>query len=224
VSGHIVFLDTETTGLGPDHEVWEIAFVEHKLGDEYDTAVEFQIWPDLRYADPTGLRISRFYERNQLFDENGNLRRGVMRFAEFAGTKIREQQEWTPIDPAKIAHIVASRLAGAHVIGAVPNFDDRMLDKFLRQHGEAPSWHYHLVDIESMALGYLAANGMRIDPPYNSDELADLIGVPALEDGERHTALGDALWVRAWWGTMRKDALRQPSQTAAGPFLEARVS
>lgn len=70
-------------------------------------------------------------------------------------------------------------------------------------HGQKLSCHYHLVDVENLAAGYLAAQ-CRLQkawltlplPPWNSDALSTAIGVD-LAIFDRHTALGDARWSRA---------------------------
>jgi len=95
----------------------------------------------------------------------------------------------------------------------------RGLWKLLRDNGECPCWHYHIIDVEALAAGWVAAavsgtanDGTRgthrverpdgtvnnIDgrPPWNSNDLSLAVGVnPA--DFERHTALGDARWAKA---------------------------
>jgi hypothetical protein len=66
-------------------------------------------------------------------------------------------------------------------------------------------WHYHLIDVEALAAGWLAA-GIDPDdppaptqdscqPPWNSNELSLAVGVDP-EQYDRHTALGDARWAR----------------------------
>ncbi len=91
---------------------------------------------------------------------------------------------------------------GVHLVGAVPNFDADVLGTRMRANGICPAWHYHLVDVEALAAGYLAsmAAGLaNIDPlqlPWNSDALSAALGI-AVSDEDRHTALGDARWARA---------------------------
>lgn len=205
----LIFLDTETTGLDPKrHEVWEIAYVEHGMGNSYDAGFEFQVWPDLTLADPNGLRVSKFYDRERMSQDDGQVAPALMRYTEWSDKDAAEHQDWTPTTPEHIASLLAHVFDGAHIIGACPWFDDAMISKFLRRWGQAATWHYHLIDVEAMAVGYLARAGTLIDPPYRSDELASLIGIPPIEERLRHTALGDALWVRSWWNAMRKDAKR----------------
>ncbi len=67
---NIAAVDTETTGLDPSrHDVWEIAIIRPDLPlgsttGPYDLKRSTLIHtpPDLSKADPTSLRINRFYE------------------------------------------------------------------------------------------------------------------------------------------------------------------
>jgi len=96
---------------------------------------------------------------------------------------------------------------GAHLVGAVPNFDADVLSARMRANGICPSWHYHLVDVEALAAGYLAhlSRTLRVKvgdieitgrPPWKSDDLSAALGIK-VSDEDRHTALGDAKWARA---------------------------
>lgn len=200
----IAFLDTETTGLDHErHEVWEIGLITRD-GD-VDAEYLWQLWPDLTLADPTGLRISRFYEREQL-TRNGDAAAIEYESIPAAGFEVGQ---WQPSYPKLVAAKLARLLDGRTIIGAVPSFDANFLTTFLRSEGEAATWHYHLVDVENVAVGYLLANahedghGKSLLPPYDSDELAKMCGVSPPSGEDRHTALGDAKWVKRWWDQMR---------------------
>jgi hypothetical protein len=192
----IVFLDTETTGVHPEREVWEIAMVKRSPGKgERETVI--QVNPvDLSKADPFALKINGFYDRYFSLD-NVNVP---------PGTQI--------LTPASAAAVVENWTRGAHVVGAVPNFDTESLDKLLRQQAKLlPGWHYHLIDVETLAVGYLQAmnqlgvsyknsdlgyssswNYVDMPLPWKSDELSKAIGVEPPTDEERHTAMGDVRW------------------------------
>ena len=79
---------------------------------------------------------------------------------------------------------------GAILVGAVPNFDTEVLGTRMRANGILPSWHYHLVDVET-----LAAGAKKLTPPWSFDAVLELYGL-SYDEAERHTALGDARMAR----------------------------
>jgi hypothetical protein len=96
----------------------------------------------------------------------------------------------------------------AHLVGAVPNFDADVLDRRMREHGILPSWHYHLVDVETLAVGWLArrSDRGRVNDiptlPWDSEAVSRALNVEPPADNERHTAMGDAKWVRAMYDSI----------------------
>lgn len=177
----LAFVDTETTGLDPDrHEVWELALILRRP-DRTETEYVWQLPVDLGRAEAKALEIGRFYGRQNLGG---------------------------PDDPWDVARRFAELTAGAHLVGAVPSFDDAFLKRFLRAHGACPGWHYHLVDVEALAIGWLAgryhehvAEGVEApllppSPPWNSGDLTDCLGL-VIDESTKHTALGDARWAKA---------------------------
>jgi hypothetical protein len=170
-------LDTETDGVHPGRKPWEIAIVRREP-DGTETEWQAFVEIDLSTADPFGLRVGRFYDRHPF----GKALSAPLGDATLAG-------------PTTSAYDAAFRVArmthGAHIVGAVPNFDTETLDPLLREHGLLPAWHYHLIDIESMAVGFLAGKGQPVRPPWKSDELVEALGVRDSTPEERHTAMGD---------------------------------
>ena len=168
----VVFVDIESTGLDPDtHEIWEIAIIE-----EDGTEHEWRLPPKRLYdADPGALRITGYYDR----------------IAAAGGHTVFFSTE----NAKHIAWEVARLTSGKHLVGAVPSFDANFLQRFLKNEGYTHAWHYHLVCVENLVAGRLG-----IQPPWDSTELAELMGVPRL-DG-KHTALGDARWAKAMYDTV----------------------
>jgi DNA polymerase III epsilon subunit-like protein len=202
----LAFLDTETTGLDPNwHEVWEVGLILRQFEDVQgkgwravntcDTEHLWQLPVDLGRAEPIALTIGNFYERRGL-DANG-----------MKNIQPPELGKWAR-DFARLTH-------GAHLVGAVPSFDDAFLKRLLKANGACAGWHYHLVDVEALAAGFARGRGRGMAiagdvtrfpgavaayenaaPPWTSDDLSKAVGVdPGQFD--RHTALGDARWARA---------------------------
>ena len=187
----LIALDTETTGLDPDTErVFEVAAVDLTDGTEHVWRFE----PPSHVIEamhPKAVEVNRYHERTAapgwLWDDIGGL--------------------------VDLAHL----LTGAHLLGAVPDFDTRHLTATYQRFGlPVPRWHYHLIDVEAMAVGWLSAHHQSlIDQskiaadapfgfalPWHSDELSRACGVEPPTEEERHTALGDARWVARWYRTL----------------------
>jgi hypothetical protein len=201
----IVFLDTETTGLDERVEdVFEVAIIGRHAEHE------FRIRPRRAVVErmhPKAAEVNRYVER----------------------TAPRTGWLWDDTDTA--LDRMRGLLEGVHICGAVPDFDARHLTALYRRFGqEPPRWHYHLIDIEAMAVGYIHGhNGPRckacghrtgdhgvhgcaeddeaamggcecpwtgLSLPWDSDDLSRACGVQPPAEEDRHTALGDARWVK----------------------------
>lgn len=168
----LAFVDLETTGLDPEvHEPWEVALKTFVLDpeagtlDRRDTYTAFPVH-SLATASSDALRLTSYYDRVR-----------------------RDDTVFTATE--EVAHEVAVRTAGHHLVGAVPSFDAAFLNRMLRDNGLAPAWHYHLMDVEAIAVG---ATGWR--GPWKSDDLSKRLGVDP-ERFPRHTAMGDVDWAVA---------------------------
>jgi oligoribonuclease (3'-5' exoribonuclease) len=179
----LAFIDTETTGLDPDlHEIWEVALILRDDGHHLDREYTWQLPVDLGKADPMALKIGRFHERRVAWDETADLEPFAEQFAELT--------------------------RGAHLVGNVISFDEERLRRLLRRMGQCPMWHYHLVDVEAMAAGWIGRIAYKDDiedaawgyvtqpgPPWDSKMLSLAVGIDP-ESYEKHTARGDARWAR----------------------------
>jgi len=185
----LVFLDTETTSLQPWRQPWEIAMI--RRDDTGQRELSFFVSPiDLKMADPASLKFSRFYERHPEFD---GPKARYIRDEEDIEENLNETLRTDRFSAARLIH---RWTRGAHIIGAVPNFDTDMLHGVLLDEKLTPAWHYHLIDVETLAVGYLEGiqEGGSWAPPWESDDLSRCCGVEPPSDEERHTALGDARW------------------------------
>jgi len=187
----ICFVDTETDGVHPARKPWEIAIIRRDPdGTEATWAAFVEI--DLSTADPFGLRVGRFYDRHPL-----GRWLSATPTAGAGGPRWPLAELGDVVSRAAAARTIAQWTHGAHLVGNVPNFDAEVFDGLLRAHGLAPAWHYHLIDCESLAVGYLAAQGHPAPPPWSSEYLSEAVGVPVAPEEDRHTALGDARWAMA---------------------------
>jgi hypothetical protein len=179
----LAFLDTETTGVHPERRVWEIAIIRREPeGTEHELLLQIEN-VDLSQADPRGLAISRYFERHFDFNAASSMPCDV-------------------VPEHEAAKLVENYLRGTHIVGCVPNFDTETLDPMLRRHRLLPGWHYHLIDVETLAVGYLTARGEPPALPWKSETLSADCGIAPPADDERHTAMGDARWVRRWYDAL----------------------
>jgi hypothetical protein len=173
VTSPIVFLDTETTGLALDDEVWDFAAVRR----EPDGSL-FSMHTYVRHDPAKAARLPESFR-----DDHG---------ARFDAARA--------MSPADFAGWVRPLFEGRpHLVGAVPDFDVRHLRRLLGTNGYDDPWHYHLIDVETLAVGFLAGRayltGERTPAlPWDSDELSRALGVEPPGDGVRHTAMGDVTW------------------------------
>lgn len=184
----VCFIDTEFTTLDPwRRRPWEIAIIRRDPGAPDVESVFVISDVDLTDADPKSLEVGGFFERHPAF-----------------GGVAAEDPLVSYLTEAEAAILVETMTRGCHVIGAVPNADSDILQDMLRRNQLRWTGHYHLMDIENVAIGYLKGLDPLFIPqlPLKSDELSEMCGVPAPSDEERHTALGDARWVRDWWDSI----------------------
>ena len=184
----LVFMDTETTGLSIADDIWEFAAIRREPdGNE----TEFHIFIEHSRSKcerlPTEFRDDHY---SRYLDHLAYTRK-------------------------QACELIASvfRNGEPHVVGAVPNFDTERIVRMVHEHYPAwkLGWHYHLIDVENLAVGYLfaryeankriyrelmPAGPASIALPWDSDELSKQIGVDPSQF-ERHTAMGDARWARA---------------------------
>lgn len=185
----ILFMDTETTGLSLDDDIWEFAAIRR---EEDGTETEHHLF--IHHDERKCRELPDSFRKDHLSRWPGAER------ATPRGYAARFVQDLTADRP--------------HIVGAVPNFDTERLTRLLGTHGCRWGGHYHLIDVENLAVGYL--HGRRFDEsgeqewsnaikdvglPWSSDELSRALGVEPPTD-QRHTAMGDARWVRAMYDAM----------------------
>lgn len=199
----LVFIDTETTSLRPDRRAWEIGMIMREPGTtdrEWSWLIDTEDL-DLGNADPFSLKIGKFYDRHQqAFAPNK---------VSIASLIARESD---------VLRHVEFRTRGAILVGAVPNFDAEVLAARMRAHGICPSWHYHLVDVETLAAGKLG-----LAPPWDFDKVLDAFGL-TYDEADRHTALGDARMARDLYDEVLRGSAEERSDDPSKPSKIAEVS
>ncbi len=183
----VAFWDTETTGLDPELDpVWEIAVIVD--GEEH---LWQQKLPEMD-GGPDWSTVSEWVLENT---------RIVDSYDHAAALEIGES-----IDR------LVNLISGRHVVGACPWFDSERLHRailgapFSTQTRDLP-WHYHLIDVENMAVGYLKGRSVHegyytIDLPWKSTNLSLALGVDPADFEPKHTALADARWAKALYEAM----------------------
>lgn len=190
MSAPLVFIDTETTGLNYTHDdVWEVAAIRRE-----DSGLEFQVHFFVEHDE----------DRCRALPEP---------FATDHAARFGDSRVAPTLSVGDAADKIRGLFAGrAHMVAANPAFDSRMLSRLV---GGADPWNYHLIDVEAMALGWTAGRsyltGIQWKLPYKSDNLSRWCGVePPFRD--RHTALGDVLWVAEWYDSMVSGAREEDTR------------
>lgn len=171
-----VFLDTETLGLDRRAPVWEFAAIRIEDDGTESVRDHFQIRHEpKRYGIDWLATLPEWFQRDYL---------------------ARYRRE-TALDMAVAAPRIARIVDGKAVIaGSNPGFDMERLGDLLAEFDIEPGWHYHPLDVPTIAVGWLTArNGCTPPRPWKSDELTRLVGLDP-DNYKRHTALGDVEWCR----------------------------
>lgn len=191
----IVILDTETTA-SPDNRkarAWEVAALHFVPGNYPVTPEGFtelaevgesalllytQLCDlDMGHADGIALAMNGFYERHpQMVDD------------EVGSSTVDSELE--------VLEIIESFTRGATLAGSNPWFDMDVLGRRMRAVGIKPSWHYHPLDVPTLAQGWLRGRVGVHEIPTKSDEISRKLSVDPDAFG-RHSAVGDVLWMDA---------------------------
>lgn len=191
----VVFIDTETTGLDAEkHVIWDLAIIE-----EDGTEHQWFFRPPclcVEHADPIALDIGKFYGRTE--------------YNEVSWIKGERSWHWSNLPEA--LEQVRKLTWNKHLVGAVPSFDEERLRLLMETFRIPHKWHYHLIDIEALAVGYLAGRESIDGPfeerphktlPWKSRKLYEALGVVNPVEDE-HTALGDARLAKAVYERIMK--------------------
>lgn len=226
----VIYTDTETTGLTPPHlpggrRIWEVAVIRREI-DRTERHLQFfirladldlleQIPPEL--AAQTALPLA---DRLQMLPTMVLDALGV-------GDFFHRHPEVNPTAPgAVVSRAQAADLlmdgwltatpgcdAPPVLVGAVPSFDTEGYADLLHVTGKAGGrlpWNHRLLDGVTYAAGRLG-----LLPGWHPEEVSRRLGIaPAAY--ARHTAMGDATWVKDLLDVAVLDAARSPSPATRG--------
>ncbi|MEX0952498.1 MAG: 3'-5' exonuclease [Nitriliruptoraceae bacterium] len=167
-----VFIDTEATGL--DHRRHELTEVSWIVRFEDGREVERQYFPThtIDGADAEALVLTHYDDR-------------------IASQTQTPASEWLPV--------LLEDARDAVLVGAVPDFDARHLERMCHKLGLEPTWDHHLLDVETLALPLLAPGP---EAPRGLARTCAALGIPhdrdlahgALYDAQQAMRVFDAVW------------------------------
>jgi DNA polymerase III epsilon subunit-like protein len=161
VPTRFVFVDTEATGLDHQrHELTEVAWIV-RFEDGRQEERRYFTEHTVDGADDKALELTHYDERIAP-QEKSPAKVWLTRFLEDA--------------------------EGAVLVGAVPDFDARHLERMCRKLGREPTWDHHLLDVETLALPFIAPGP---EAPRSLARTCDALGVSHDKD-QAHGALYDA--------------------------------
>lgn len=191
----LVFLDIEATSLDIlTARPWEIAMIE-RWPDGRERATLIMVSDvDLSDASERSLEVGKFAERHA---PGG---RAEWRSEQIAALWIARRLTEEPGLGRPV--VVGSNVAG---------YDLPVLRTMLARHARflarsrvVPAWHHHPIDLVTWTQAREAHSPFgTISLSDGSYELSELAGVPRPAGAVAHTAMGDALWARAWWDRVK---------------------
>lgn len=183
----LVFLDIEATSLDVHSaRPWEIAMIERgTMGAERRTWIKISD-VDLTDADPRALAVGRFEERHV------NDGRARWLSEEMAAL-------WISRRLTERCTVVGSNVAG---------YDLPILAAMLGRWGHSPAWHHHPIDLVTWTQAREAGSPFAtVALTEGSYELSRIAGAQPPAKAVAHTAMGDAMWARAWWDALTETAV-----------------
>lgn len=197
----IVCIDTETFGLRRNTQpIWEVAAIWPDGGQNL-----WQLDWSHRGEEPELLQDILADAHPFALEMNGYLGRfGVDPKLDDVSYRVCTPFEFIIQFSMQLKVVESDFGAKAHLAGAVVSFDEERIRELYDVHTNTPEgedinypWHYHLIDVESMLLDrYATLEGKVPSIPYKAIQLAEAFDIEPTPDEERHTALGDARWVK----------------------------
>jgi hypothetical protein len=186
-------VDCETDGVHRDRRAYEVAIIRREPNGTTETLHAFISDVDLTSANLNSLQVGGFHNRHPAY---ANRRKPGSPLPPLPEGTVYRSERW-------LAQDIEWFTRDAHLVGCVPNFDAEVFGDMLVRYQLAPAWHYHLIDVEALVVGYLRGRAAEnpgggisgaVTLPWSSDDLSRACGIEPPTEEERHTALGDALW------------------------------
>jgi hypothetical protein len=175
----ICIVDTECTGVGPDDEIWEFAA---RRRNDNGTSQDLHLF--IAHNEDKAQQLPVQFYSDWLTRWPGN------------PGSVKPKGE--AVSKRVAAEAIQRFTLGATLVGVCTGFDIEKLAVMMRRNGFEPKWHYFPTCVTNLAVGYLAAKGIHMSPPWRSDDISRAIGVEP-NNYPRHTAMGDVLWTEAQW-------------------------
>ncbi len=175
---NLYVVDTETGGIVPG----EVPVIEVAYGPVTSEALTV-LWNDdarAEHCDPAALVINKCFDVDR-----------------------PHPAQTERMSAIELAERIRRDLAGKVLVAANPQIDADRMHALLAAHVPGrvgPPWSYRLVDLKSLAVGFLAAQGKITSMPSNGwsqKDVADMLPIPAIPDELAHTAAGDVSQVRS---------------------------
>jgi DNA polymerase III epsilon subunit-like protein len=184
----LCFVDTETLGLERAAPIWEFA------------GVRLRFDPSLPEFAPVSFQI--------LHQQDSWLESLPEAFVDDYRSRFDIQ---LALPPRQAAREIQAFTAGAIIAGSNPSFDMERLDLLMARFDLTPEWHYHPLDIPSMAAGFMAHSKSfvvesKLD--WKSSAMSQRVGIDP-GDFARHTAIGDVQWCLAQWHAMNGEQVAE---------------
>lgn len=183
----LFILDTETTGLSDEAEVWDVAWLRVNPDGTYVGKQSF-LWIDLMAADPMALAVGHFWERSPQSPVRGSTSPAFSTPASVALEIFRDSHDCT-------------------LAGIVPSADQTWVKRLLREQGWPVPWHYKIMDIHTFATGMITGTTGQDATHWSTEQVCEALGLKS--DGpDRHTAWGDVVLAFDMYVAAREGSLR----------------
>lgn len=230
----IVFLDTETSGLGRDDEIWEFAAVRRDWDGNALTSTTMHLF--VEHDEKKCRRLPDAFREDH-----------AARFPSPCSGRVDSRP--AAADAMRDLFRPNEDDVRPVVVGINPGFDLGYISRLIatyRPHADAAPWDYTPVDARHLAVGAILAQPVRVmlgdtiadpmvgggvlhvaseqaqaghrlsGPPWGSEDVSRALGINP-DDYDRHTAMGDVLWAMAIYDAVTNPTHPVPAKETTAP-------